>query len=125
MNKLFKVVCIYKKSVYIYKSKNNGRWCPPNLKQVKMQDLNLTQLEEKILTSLIDNLYAEEGFSDVDANDLSKWTNTDIKITRGVLASLVKKGIIWISEANNGGFKIVYLEEAHYNLHPEWKNYIQ
>jgi len=88
-----------------------------------MENLNLTQLEKTILTELIANLYAEEGFSDVDAKDLSKWCNIDINIVKGVLSSLVKKEIIWINE-NESGYKIIYLDENHYNLHPEWKKYI-
>ncbi len=88
-----------------------------------MQNLNLTQLEETILTEFIDNLYAEEGFSDVDAKDLSKGTNIDIKIIRGVLGSLVKKDIVYIDE-NESGYQIIYLHDEYYYLHPEWKKYI-
>lgn len=90
-----------------------------------MQNLNLTQLEETILTELIDNLYAEPGFSDVSPQDLSENTGISIKSIRGVLASLVKKDIIWIGDNDCKGIdfcKIVYLEESHYNLHPEWKD---
>lgn len=85
-----------------------------------MKNLNLTQLEETILTELIDNLY-EIGFSDVDAKDLSKGTNIDIKIIRGVLGSLVKKDIIYIDE-NSFKYQIIYLNKKYYNLHPEWKD---
>jgi DNA replication protein DnaD len=87
-------------------------------------ELNLTQLEETLLNAFIDHLYAEEGFSDVEANDLAKWTNTDMKIVRGVLSSLVKKGIVTIfqqqGETQNQFYQIVYLNEQHYNLHPVW-----
>ena len=87
-------------------------------------ELNLTQLEETLLNAFIDHLYAEEGFSDVEANDLAKWTNTDMKIVRGVLSSLVKKGIVTIfqqqGETQNQFHQIVYLNEQHYNLHPVW-----
>ena len=92
-----------------------------------MENLNLTQLETTILTNLIENLYGEPGFSDVSPQDLSKWTNTGIKITRGVLASLVKKDIIWIGDngLDKSDFdfcRIVYLDHSHYNLHPEYKD---
>lgn len=83
------------------------------------KNLNLTELEEKVLTEFIDRLYAEPGFSDVDARDLSKGTNIDIKTIRGVLGSLVKKGIIYILD-NESGFQIIYLKEAYYYIHPEW-----
>jgi predicted transcriptional regulator len=83
--------------------------------------IELTQLEAQTLKNLIDSLYAEAGFSDVDARDISDNTKVDIKSVRGALGSLVKKGIINI-EDNGAGFEIIYLNSNHYYLHPEWKN---
>jgi predicted transcriptional regulator of viral defense system len=85
-----------------------------------IENLNLTELETKVLTTLIDNLYAEAGFSDVDAKDLSNWTKIDIKSVRGAVGSLVKKGIISIYD--NGEYQIIYLNNGYWDLHPEWKN---
>jgi len=90
-----------------------------------MTNLNLTKLEETILSVLIDHLYAEPGFSDVSPQDLSENTGISMKSIRGVLASLVKKDIIWIGDNDCQGIDfmmIVYLEESHYNLHPEWND---
>lgn len=84
-----------------------------------MKNLNLTQLEEKVLTALIGGLYAEEGFSDVDANDIAQWIKVDIKSVRGSVGSLVRKGIIDI-DANGSGYQIIYLRPNYYYLHPEW-----
>jgi hypothetical protein len=84
-----------------------------------------TELEQKVLDSLIENLYAEPGFSDVDANDLSEWTGIPTKQVRGVLSSLIKKGVVTLDETDNWGAKnyvIVYLNEAYWHLHPEWKS---
>tara|TARA_R110001632_G_scaffold55161_5_gene135116 strand:- start:340 stop:642 length:303 start_codon:yes stop_codon:yes gene_type:complete len=92
----------------------------------KMKNLNLTQLEETILTELIDNLYAEPGFSDVSPQNLSKNTGISMKSIRGVLASLVKKDIIFLGDNDCQGMDfcmIVYLNDNYYNLHPEWKDY--
>jgi len=90
----------------------------------EIKNLNLTELETTLLTSFISRLYAEEGFSDVEANDLAKWTKTDIKIVRGGLGSLIKKGIVSIfqqqGETQNQFHQIIYLNEKHYNLHPVW-----
>lgn len=86
-----------------------------------MNEMNLTQLEEQVLQSLIDSLYAEPGFSDVDAKDIARDTKIDIKSVRGVLSSLVKKDIIEIA-GNDSGYQIIYLNESHYHLHPRWKN---
>jgi DNA replication protein DnaD len=89
-----------------------------------IKNLNLTELETTILTSFISHLYAEEGFSDVEASDLAKWTKTDIKIVRGGLGSLIKKGIVSIfqqqGETQNHFYQIIYLNEQYYNLHPVW-----
>jgi DNA-binding MarR family transcriptional regulator len=86
-----------------------------------IENLNLTELEIKVLTTLIDSLYAEAGFSDVDAKDLSKWTKIDIKSIRGVIGSLVRKDIISIYD-NGAGYQIIELCRAFWYLHPEWKN---
>jgi len=83
-----------------------------------MKKLIFTDLEEKVLKCLIDGLYAEPGFSDISPKDISKNTGIEMKVLRGVLASLVKKGIILIEE--NQGYDIVYLDERFYHLHPEW-----
>ena len=84
-----------------------------------MQNLNLTQLESQVLESLINHLYAEAGFSDVDANDIAGNIKVDIKTVRGALGSLVRKGIIHI-DGNDSGYQIIYLKRSHWNLHPEW-----
>jgi predicted transcriptional regulator len=81
--------------------------------------ITLTQLEAQVLKSLINNLYAEAGFSDVDAKDIANDINVGIKSVRGALGSLVKKNIISIDN-NGAGYEIIYLSEAHYYLHPEW-----
>lgn len=86
-----------------------------------IKDLNLTELETQVLTKLIDGLYAEAGFSDVDANDLSKWTGIPMKSIRGVIGSLIKKDIIWVED--NGEYVIIYLHVGFWYLHPNpsWK----
>lgn len=83
---------------------------------------NLTEMEKQVLTALINSLYAEAGFSDVDANDLSKATNIPTKMIRGVISSLVKKGICYIDKAewNCSGYDFVCLNRSHYGLHPRW-----
>ena len=91
-----------------------------------MTNTNFTPLEEQVLTALIDNLYAEPGFSDVDAKDIAHATKLDTKTIRGVLSSLVKKEAISIEETDTWGvpksqqYQIIYLREAYYHLHPRW-----
>lgn len=86
-----------------------------------MENLNLTELETKVLTNLIGNLYAEPGYSDVSVEDISRDTGIPMKSIRGVIASLVKKNIIQTDD--NEFCIIVYLNEGFYYLHPEWSKY--
>ena len=82
----------------------------------EIKKLGLTEMESQCLQSLINGLYAETGFSDVDANDIREWTDIPIQQVRGVLANLVKKGFITI-ESNGTGYQIIYLRPEHYRLH--------
>jgi hypothetical protein len=92
-----------------------------------IQKENLTVLEKHTIQSLINDLYAEPGFSDVSPQDLSRLTEIPMKSLRGVLGSLVQKGYVSIAEHPNGkdmGIEcdIVYLDESFYYLHPTWSN---
>lgn len=93
---------------------------------MEKHNLKLTELENKVLETLIDNLYAEPGFSDVDAHDISKWTGISTKSIRGALGSLVKKGIVTLDETQSFGapeqYVIIYLNSDYWYLHPEWKS---
>lgn len=81
----------------------------------------LTANEIKVLTAFIHGLYAEFGFSDIDANDLAEWTGISTRSIRGILSSLVKKGYVSI-EPQDTGYVIIYLCTDKYYLHPEWRN---
>lgn len=89
-----------------------------------MKDLKFTELEQTVLTAFIDSLYAEAGFSDVDAHDLAKETGLPTKQIRGVIASLIKKGVVFCEETDNFGapeqYVIIYLRDEFYHLHPRW-----
>lgn len=84
-----------------------------------MKNLKLAQLEQQVLESLISQLYAEPGFSDVDYNDISHDIKVDVKSVRGALGSLVRKNIIDI-DINDSGYRIIYLHQAYWYLHPKW-----
>ena len=80
-----------------------------------INELNLTELETKTLTTFIGGLYAEPGFSDVDVNDLSSELGISTKVLRGALGSLVKKNIVFVDE-NDGGYDIIYLNKPYWGL---------
>ena len=80
-----------------------------------------TDLEFKVLTSFINCLYAEPGFSDVCVNEISYETKLSKPVVKGVVGSLCKKGILFVDDDNY--FKgILYLNNKYWYLHPEWKN---
>lgn len=87
---------------------------------MESNNLQLTALETQVMESFISLLYAESGFSDVDAKDLSHDTKIPTRSIRGVLSSLVQKGIISIDE-NGAGYQIIYLNPGYWYLHPSWK----
>ena len=89
---------------------------------MEKHNLNLTPQENQVLEALIRNLYAEAGFSDIDAHDLSRVTNIPTRSIRGTLSSLVKKGIVFIEATDSGEYQIVYLHDDYYYLHPRWKD---
>jgi hypothetical protein len=83
---------------------------------------NLTVLEKQTLQAIINNLYAEPGFSDIDVNDLTRPTGKSTRVLRGVLSSLVKKDYINIDDYYaSGEYQIIYLNYSKYYLHPSWK----
>ena len=87
--------------------------------------IKLTQLETQIVKTLIDQLYAEPGFSDVDAYDISELADIPTKAVRGALGSLSQKGIIHIDSTETFGsksYQLIYLSSDHWYLHPQWKN---
>ena len=95
------------------------------MKTVLEQSMELnekfTDLEKQVIESLVSQLYAEPGFSDVDVHDISRdITTLPTKIVRGVLGSLVRKGVITV-DTNDSGYDIIYLNQSHWHLHPEWK----
>jgi transcription initiation factor IIE alpha subunit len=84
---------------------------------------NLTEREATALDSLISLLYAEAGFSDVDANDICNDTGISKRSIGGVLGSLAKKGYVSMQDTDTYGEKIytlIYLNEEYYYLHPKW-----
>jgi DNA-binding GntR family transcriptional regulator len=81
---------------------------------MNISDLNLTPLETQVVTALIEGLYAEPGYSDVDAKDIAKELGISTKIIRGALGSLVKKRIVDLDD--NGEYVIIYLMREYWGL---------
>ena len=78
-------------------------------------DIELTELETKTLNTFVSCLYAEPGFSDVDAKDISESLNISTKVIRGALGSLVKKGVVTIN-TNDSGYDIIDLNTKYWYL---------
>ena len=78
----------------------------------------LTDLENTCVRSLVALLDGEKGFSDVSTKDLARATGISTKSIRGVVGSLVKKGVFWVDDSC--GIEVVYLQEQHWCFHPKW-----
>jgi hypothetical protein len=91
---------------------------------------NLTDLEKQTLQAIANEMYAEYGFSDIGATDISKATGIPMNSLRGVISSLVKKGHIspledrsdqWGYKANDPSWEsIIYLQGAAAGLVQNW-----
>ncbi len=90
-----------------------------------MKNLNLTQLETITLTELIKNvdidINEDSIFSSVETEDLSQFTGIEIKKMRGVVGSLIKKGIVYLEDYDDDGIEIVYLDNEYFYLSNESK----
>lgn len=67
----------------------------------------LTEMEKTAMKAIDLLNYAEYGFSDYDAQDVSDRTEIPINVMRGVIGSLVKKNLLWIEEYEKFGMKLV------------------
>ena len=83
-----------------------------------MKTIEVTELEMVFLNTLVNELYAEAGFSDVDIAEIARPMKLSINQAKGVMGSLVKKGLLDEPDANFEG--IIYLANCAYNLHPRW-----
>ena len=83
-----------------------------------MKTIEVTNLEMQFLNALVNGLYAEAGFSDVDIEDIAKEMKVRIPEAKGVMGSLVKKGLLDPPDVDFGS--IIFLAEQAYNLHPRW-----
>lgn len=89
-----------------------------------LTDLGLTELETSFIGWLIKALYAEPGFTDVDIKDMAEYMKISVPSAKGVLGSLVKKGIVQ-TERYDANFRVqefISLHGEYYYLHPEWKD---
>jgi hypothetical protein len=78
---------------------------------------NLTELETKVLNTLVDSMYAEWGFSDCGFSELSSELNLSTKVLRGVVGSLVKKELV---QVETDDVDIIYLVNAAEGLVKHW-----
>ena len=85
-----------------------------------LKRIDLTVNESQTLEALINSMYAEYLFSDVDINDLSEITNIPTKKLRGVVSSLVKKNLV--EKEYNGEYVILYLTKIVAGYVPHWRD---
>jgi predicted transcriptional regulator len=61
----------------------------------KTKENKMTDLEKKVYDFINENTN-EEDMECIDITDLTKGLNESAKVLRGVIASLVKKGMVWV-----------------------------
>jgi hypothetical protein len=83
-----------------------------------MKTLVLTELEQIALEMIVENtdISGDSIFSNVDLDSLSKWTSIDSKKLRGVISSLIKKGVVYLDDVDGDGTELVYLENYFFCL---------
>jgi hypothetical protein len=88
-----------------------------------MSELTLTNKEALFIETFVGLLYAEPGFSDVDASDMIRELapkGLNNHAVAGLISSLEAKGVIETVDGIYQGidFDIIYLNNEE--LHPEW-----
>lgn len=81
-------------------------------------EITVSNKEMKFLNTLVNLLYAEPGFSDVDISDIAKEMKMRLPEVKGLMGSLVKKGLLEEPDSNFPG--LIYLASCAYNLHERW-----
>jgi len=103
-----------------------------------LKDLKLTENQNSFLLALIASLYAEPNFTDVSVKTLSEKMGISVNKTKGILGTLVTRGIVETetfesSKTKMVGKKITFVTEKteliilaydYWHLHPIWKNAI-
>ena len=93
-----------------------------------MITIKVTQLEKQVLEALASGMYAELGFSDMGYEELRDDTGLTNKTLRGVIGSLVKKGMVdvwdregdWGIDSRDVDMHIIYLTEKTQGLVEHW-----
>jgi len=91
-----------------------------------MKNLQVTKLEAQVLEALAGAMYAEPGYSDYGPSDLVEDLGIEIRVLRGVLGSLGKKGYLYTDDRKTEGYKnqpdmhICYLQGDAVGLVEHW-----
>lgn len=97
-----------------------------NIDRAELAKLNLTELETAFMVAFINGLYAEPYFSDQIVADVAEQMTVpghhpvSVPTAKGVLGSLVKKGLLW-TEDSGTGYDIIYLVGEYFHLHRKWR----
>lgn len=80
--------------------------------------IELTEKETVITLHLYSELssYFGETYSDVDCNDIAKNLKVDVKTVKGVVGSLVKKGILETWDTGTGYDVVSFVKQEEMKL---------
>jgi hypothetical protein len=93
-----------------------------DLPKEEMVVIELTELENKVLTCFIDLLEDYDwGFSDIICFNLVKPTHLTLNQIKGVIGSLTKKGLVYTDDMDTK-HDLIHLNEKAYQLHKQWND---
>jgi len=86
-----------------------------------LKRIDLTVNEATTLKALINSMYAEYNFSNIDIHDLKEITGINIKQLRGIVSSLIKKKLV--EKFDHGHCIILYLTDLVAGYVEEWREF--
>ena len=79
------------------------------------ETLHLTKFEEKALFSLFDHMEISKDsvWSWAEVSNISEHTGIPVKKMRGVVGSLIHKGIVYIDDVDGDGTELLYVNDKY------------
>jgi len=81
----------------------------------------VTLQEIDAINALVDSLYGDPGFSDVNVLDVACRLDVCYEDARSLLSSLQAKGVVFFEKTDvSSAYDVVHLAPEWWHLHPEW-----
>ncbi len=86
---------------------------PQSLEEFEMRLAKVPTFSRQVYDAIKEGLYAEPGFSDVDANDIAETLGCTAEKVGGALSYLCSHGLVWIdySDVNGTDYNLLHTYE--------------